>query len=88
MTAKSHHRRPLIGEWRLVEMALWDRSDLDLRGPAYLTLDPRGQGTMRFLAMRQVSIIDRPFETTSRRSSFHLKGTTRVTGFPAEGGPS
>jgi hypothetical protein len=51
MTAKSHHRRPFIGEWCLVEMALWDRADLDLLGPAYLTLDRRGQGTMRFLAI-------------------------------------
>jgi hypothetical protein len=51
MTAKSLHRRPFIGEWRLVEMALWDRADLDLLGPAYLTLDRRGQGTMRVLAM-------------------------------------
>lgn len=32
-------------------MALWDRADLDLLGPAYLTLDRRGQGTMRFLAI-------------------------------------
>ena len=34
-----------------MEMALWDRADLDLLGPAYLTLDRRGQGTVRFLAI-------------------------------------
>jgi hypothetical protein len=51
MTTKTRARRPFIGEWHIVEMEQWDREDLDLLGPAYLTLDRRGQGTMRFVAL-------------------------------------
>lgn len=51
MTTKSGDRRPFIGEWRLVEMDLWDRDNLDLVGPARLVLDRHGHGSMRFLAI-------------------------------------
>ena len=47
----NHDRRPFIGEWRIVDMEQWDREDLDLLGPACLTLDRRGHGTMRFVAI-------------------------------------
>ena len=51
MTTKNHDRRPFTGEWHIVEMEQWDREDLDLLGPACLTLDRRGHGTMRFVAI-------------------------------------
>jgi hypothetical protein len=40
-------------------MAPWDRKDLDLLGPACLTLDRSGQGTMRFVAI-EASVDYRP----------------------------
>ena len=51
MTTKTSDRRPFIGEWRITDMELWDRGDLDLLGPAHLTLDRSGLGAMRFLAI-------------------------------------
>lgn len=59
MTTKTSARRPFIGEWRITDMELWDRDDLDLLGPAHLTLDGRGQGSMGFLAI-QASVDYRP----------------------------
>jgi hypothetical protein len=35
----------------MIDMELWDREDLDLLGPAHLTLGRSGQGSMRFLAI-------------------------------------
>jgi hypothetical protein len=37
----------LIGNWRIVEMDLWDRDAIDLVGPAYIEL--KVDGTGRFL---------------------------------------
>lgn len=34
MTSKTSDRRPFIGQWRIINMELWDREDLDLVGPA------------------------------------------------------
>jgi hypothetical protein len=59
MTTMTSDRRPFIGEWRIVDMNQWDREDLDLLGPAHLTLDRRGQGTMRFMAI-EASVDYRP----------------------------
>jgi hypothetical protein len=61
MTTKTSARRPFIGEWRIIDMELWDREDLDLLGPAHLTLDRSGQGSMRFLAI-EASMDYRPGE--------------------------
>ena len=61
MTTKTGARRPFIGEWHIIDMELWDREDLDLLGPAHLTLDLRGQGTMRFVAI-EASVDYRPGE--------------------------
>lgn len=51
MTSKTSDRRPFIGEWRIIDIKLWDREDLDLLGPAYLTPDRGGLAAMRFLAI-------------------------------------
>src|SRR5271167_1623346 len=41
----------LIGRWRIVEADLWDRSHLDLCGPATLTITARG-GEIAFGALQ------------------------------------
>jgi hypothetical protein len=33
---------PLLGKWRIVEMALWDRDFLDLVEPASISFDAQG----------------------------------------------
>jgi hypothetical protein len=50
-TTKSGDRRQFVGEWRFVEVELWSHDDLDLVGPAGLTLDRNSHGSMRFLAI-------------------------------------
>jgi hypothetical protein len=44
-------RQRFIGQWNITKMQLWDREDLDLLGSPHLTLDNRGHGVMRFLAI-------------------------------------
>ena len=41
--------RPFMGRWRITEMELWTSDDLDLLGPAHLTLARDGRGAMRFI---------------------------------------
>ncbi len=41
----------LIGNWRIVEMDLWDRDAIDLVGPAYIELKVDGTGRFRFIAV-------------------------------------
>jgi hypothetical protein len=41
----------LIGRWRIVEADLWDRTHLDLCGPAALTITPQG-GEIAFGALQ------------------------------------
>jgi hypothetical protein len=45
-------RRPFVGRWRTTEMELWTAEDLDLLGPAHLTLDRDGLGEMSFIAVQ------------------------------------
>ena len=42
----------LIGRWRIVEADLWDRSHLDLVGPAEMTIGPDGHGEIAFGALQ------------------------------------
>ena len=49
--ADSAARHPFVGRWRIDEMELWTSEDLDLLGPAQLTLERDGVGTMRFIAV-------------------------------------
>jgi hypothetical protein len=44
-------KRLLVGAWRIVDMELWSADDLDLLGPAHLTLERNGLGTLGFLAI-------------------------------------
>src|SRR6266487_4410106 len=47
-----HMRRrgssPLIGKWRIIEMALWDRDYLDMIEPAYIQFQRNGLGEFKF----------------------------------------
>jgi hypothetical protein len=42
---------PFVGRWRITEMELWDREDLDLVGPAFVEFDREGMGEFRFIAV-------------------------------------
>ncbi len=43
---------PLIGRWRIIEADLWDRSYLDLDGPATITIGAGNHGEIAFGAMQ------------------------------------
>ena len=44
---------PLEGDWRIIEMELWDQEAIDLLGPAYITFEPkRESGQFQFIAVR------------------------------------
>jgi hypothetical protein len=49
--AEAAARRPCIGRWRITGMELWTAEDLDLLGPAHLTLERDGLGEIAFLAI-------------------------------------
>jgi hypothetical protein len=44
-------KQPLLGHWRITSMELWTADDLDLLGPAHLTLERDGLGRLGFLAI-------------------------------------
>jgi len=44
-------RRLFVGRWRITDMELWTTEDLDLIGPARLTLNRDGSGEMSFIAV-------------------------------------
>jgi hypothetical protein len=41
----------LVGRWRIVEADLWDRSHLDLCGPAMIVIQANGRGEIAFGAL-------------------------------------
>jgi len=41
----------IAGKWRIVETATWERSHLDLCGPAFIEIDGKGRGEMAFGAL-------------------------------------
>lgn len=41
----------VVGRWRIVEMELWDREDLDLVGPAFIEFGKDGLGHFAFIAV-------------------------------------
>jgi hypothetical protein len=43
--------RRLRGRWRILEMDLWDREDLDLVTPAFIEFRPDGTGSFGFIAV-------------------------------------
>ena len=38
----------IVGKWRIIETAAWDKQHLDLCGPAFLEIDRQGRGEMAF----------------------------------------
>ena len=44
-------RQPFTGPWRIVELELCDRDELDLSGPAHFTFGNDGGGEFRFIAV-------------------------------------
>jgi len=46
------HNHPLLGKWRIVEMALWDTGFLDLVEPASISFDAQGRGAFVFGAVQ------------------------------------
>ena len=49
MTGKAH---PLLGEWRITSMELWDAAFIDLLGPGYIRFDADGGGEFAFGAVQ------------------------------------
>jgi len=45
-------RQPFAGEWRIVQMELWDRDYLDLEGPARIVFESDRLGAFQFGAVR------------------------------------
>ena len=43
---------PFVGRWRISEMELWDREDLDLVAPAFIEFGRHGLGEFRFIAVQ------------------------------------
>ena len=43
---------PFVGRWRITEMELWDRKDLDLVAPAFIEFDRDGKGEFQFIAVQ------------------------------------
>ncbi len=41
----------LTGTWRIVEMDLWDREDIDLIGPGFIEFSKDRAGQFRFIAV-------------------------------------
>jgi hypothetical protein len=42
----------LVGRWRIVNAAIWDRDHLDLCGPAMITITDHGRGEIAFGALQ------------------------------------
>lgn len=50
--ASSKPANPFIGRWRITEMELWEREDLDLVVPAFIEFDRAGMGEFQFIAVQ------------------------------------
>ena len=44
-------RAKLVGEWRIVDMELWEADAIDLVGPAFIEFQRDGGGSFRFIAV-------------------------------------
>ena len=64
----------LIGRWRIVEADLWDREDLDLCGPATLTITAQG-GEIAFGAMEAGSKSNTPATRSASAGPDPMKAT-------------
>lgn len=52
------------GDWRIEDMEVWGGSDLDLLGPANITFDDDGYGSVQFVAV--VGLIDCQYSERNR----------------------
>jgi hypothetical protein len=50
--ATSKTVNPFVGRWRITEMELWGREDLDLVVPAFIEFDRNGMGGFQFIAVQ------------------------------------
>ncbi len=50
-----------VGAWRIIEMELWERKDIDEVEPAHIRFNANGMGKFRFLAVQ--GEMDCRFET-------------------------
>ncbi len=46
--ASSTTQNPFLGEWRIVEMAQWDRDYIDMVVPGHFTFERGGHGSFQF----------------------------------------
>ena len=45
-------RNSFVGSWRIVEMEMWERNDIDEQGPARIQFNRDGTGELRFLLVQ------------------------------------
>jgi len=64
----------LTGRWRIVEMDQWDREAIDLVRPAFIEIDPKGQGTFGFIAVEGVLDGRRSMSSEQPRVDFSWEG--------------
>jgi hypothetical protein len=43
---------PFLGLWRIVEMELWERDDIDMLRPGYIRFNRDGTGKFHFMAVQ------------------------------------
>ncbi len=58
-------RDSLVGSWRVVEMEVWQREDIDEQGPARIQFNRDGTGELRFLVVQ--GGMDCRFETRDEK---------------------
>ncbi len=51
-TARRAVRNSFVGSWRIVEMEVWEREDIDESGPARIQFKRDGTGELRFLLVQ------------------------------------
>jgi hypothetical protein len=73
----------LVGNWRIVEMDLWDRDAIDLVGPAYIELKADGTGRFRFIAVEGCMDVKHADAPLPARAEFTWDGDD--DGTPASG---
>jgi hypothetical protein len=45
-------KQPFLGLWRIVEMELWERDDIDMLRPAHIRFKRGGTGEFQFMAVQ------------------------------------
>jgi hypothetical protein len=75
------------GKWRIVEMDLWDKSYLDMLGPAHITFQSKGRGEFAFGCVQATMTCDFGRETVfftwegfDEMDPVHGDGSAEITG--------